>query len=58
MIEELAPEPPHGELVRVSLAGDVPLIAEVTRGAVEALGLKPGAHVYASFKAAGVTVVQ
>ena len=57
VIEELAPEPPHGELVRVSLGGDVPLIAEVTRGAVEALGLTPGAHVYASFKAAGVTVV-
>ena len=57
VIEELAPEPPHGELVRVSLAGDLPLIAEVTRGAVEALDLKPGTPVYASFKAAGVTVV-
>jgi molybdopterin-binding protein len=44
--------------VRVSLATTPPLIAEVTREAVEALGLKPGLPVYASFKAAGVVVVR
>ena len=57
-IEELVPEPPSGELVRVSLATTPPLIAEVTRSAVEALGLRPGLRVFASFKAAGVVVVQ
>ena len=56
-IEELVPEPPTGELVRVSLATTPPLIAEVTRQAVEALGLRPGLRVFASFKAAGVVVV-
>jgi molybdate transport system ATP-binding protein len=56
-IEELLPEPPDGELVRVSLATRPPLIAEVTRQAVEALGLVPGRRVFASFKAAGVQVV-
>jgi molybdate transport system ATP-binding protein len=57
VIEELVPEPPAGELVRVSLATTPPLIAEVTRAAVEALALRPGLRVFASFKAAGVVVV-
>ena len=56
-IEELVPEPPDGELVRVSLATTPRLIAEVTRQAVETFGLSPGRHVFASFKAAGVRVV-
>ena len=56
-IEEVAPEPPSGELVRVSLTTTPPLIAEVTREAVEALGLVPGQRVFASFKAAGVSTV-
>jgi molybdate transport system ATP-binding protein len=56
-IEELVPEPPDGELVRVSLATQPPLIAEVTRQAVSALALAPGRRVFASFKAAGVVVV-
>jgi molybdate transport system ATP-binding protein len=56
-IEELLPEPPDGELVRVSLASRPPLIAEVTRQAVAALGLAPGRRVFASFKAAGVSLV-
>ena len=57
-IDELVPEPPAGELVRVSLATTPPLIAEVTREAVAALGLTPGLRVFASFKAAGVVAVQ
>jgi molybdate transport system ATP-binding protein len=56
-IDELVPEPPAGELVRVSLATTPPLIAEITRQAVEALRLVPGTRVFASFKAAGVVVV-
>ncbi len=54
VIEELAPEPPGGELVRVSLATSPPLMAQVTPQAVAALGLRPGLPVFASFKAAGV----
>jgi molybdate transport system ATP-binding protein len=57
-IEELVPEPPSGELVRVSLKTNPPLIAEVTRQAVDDLGLKPGMQVFASFKAAGIIVAQ
>ena len=56
-IEELAPEPPAGEVVRVSIASTPPLFADVTRAAVEALRLAPGTMVFASFKAAGVIVV-
>jgi len=56
-IEELVPEPPSGDLVRVSLATTPPLIAEVTRLAVDALELAPGIQVYATFKAAGLVVV-
>ncbi len=58
VIEELVPEPPAGELLRVSLASTPPLIAEVTREAVAALGLRPGLRVFASFKAAGVVVTR
>jgi molybdate transport system ATP-binding protein len=56
-IEEIAPEPPAGERVRVSVASTPPLIAEVTREAVEQLRLAPGVRVYASFKASGVLEV-
>jgi molybdate transport system ATP-binding protein len=57
VIEELVPEPPSGDLVRVSLATTPRLIAEVTRPGAESLGLRPGLRVFASFKAAGVVVV-
>jgi molybdate transport system ATP-binding protein len=56
-IEELMPEPPAGELVRISLATTPPLIAEVTDAAVAVLGLRPGMRVFASFKAASVAVL-
>lgn len=52
---ELAPEPPAGERVRVVLGTEPMLVAEVTDGAVAALGLKEGMTVYAAFKATGVT---
>lgn len=57
-IDELTPEPPDGELVRVSLATRPPLIAEVTRAGCETLRLRPGLRVHASFKAAGVSLVR
>jgi molybdate transport system ATP-binding protein len=56
VIEDLVPEPPAGDQVRVSLGTSPPLIAEVTRQAVEALQLAPGVRVFASFKASGVAV--
>jgi len=54
-VVEIAPEPPHGERVRVALATRPGLVAEVTRQAVAELGLRPGLRVYASFKSSGVT---
>jgi molybdate transport system ATP-binding protein len=51
---ELAPEPPGGERVRVVLGTRPPLVAEVTREAVESLHLTEGVTVHASFKATGI----
>jgi molybdate transport system ATP-binding protein len=53
-IVELVPEPPFGERVRVALATSPPLVAEVTRHAVESLGLREGLEVHAAFKATGL----
>jgi molybdate transport system ATP-binding protein len=53
-ILELAPEPPGGERVRVVLGTRPPLVAEVTRDAVESLHLTEGITVHASFKATGI----
>ena len=55
-INEVLPEPPSGELVRISVATMPPLVAEVTRESVAALGLEPGRKVFASFKAAAVSI--
>jgi molybdate transport system ATP-binding protein len=44
-----------GERVRVQVAGPVPLVAEVTAGAVAELGLAPGVAVWVSVKATEVT---
>jgi len=57
-LEELVPEPPSGDRVRILVASTPPLIAEVTRHAVEELGLSPGMRVYATFKAAGVVLTR
>ena len=53
-ILELAPEPPGGERVRVVLGTRPTLVAEVTREAVDGLGLAEGLTVHASFKATGI----
>jgi molybdate transport system ATP-binding protein len=53
-IEEIVPEPPFGERLRVSLASRPPLVAEVTRHSAEVMGLKAGVPVHASFKATAV----
>ena len=46
---------PDGHRVRVTLAGPVPLTAEVTTDAVAELDLRPGAEIWASVKAVDVT---
>jgi molybdate transport system ATP-binding protein len=57
-VQELQPEPPHGERVRVSLATHPPIVAELTRAAAERLGLRAGSEVYAAFKATGVRLFE
>jgi molybdate transport system ATP-binding protein len=47
---------PHGATVRCELAGEVPLIADVTATAFAELGLVPGATVWATVKASEVAV--
>ena len=42
--------------VRVQLAGPVPLVAEITTGALGALALAPGHDIWATVKATDVTV--
>ncbi|MFL5867800.1 MAG: ABC transporter ATP-binding protein [Thermoleophilaceae bacterium] len=46
-----------GNRVRLGLAGPQPLAAEVTQAAADALGLRPGANVTASWKAAATRLV-
>jgi len=47
---------PHGATVRCELAGEVPLVADVTATAFAELGLLPGADVWATVKASEVAV--
>jgi molybdate transport system ATP-binding protein len=47
---------PHGATVRCELAGEVPLVADVTETAFAELGLAPGATVWATVKASEVAV--
>ncbi|HEX4697750.1 MAG TPA: ABC transporter ATP-binding protein [Actinomycetes bacterium] len=46
----------HGDTVRVTLSGPIPVIAEVTPLAVADLGLRPGAPVWATVKAVQTSV--
>ncbi len=55
-VQEIVPEPPGGERVRVVLRTNPVLVAEVTREAVGELGLTEGTPVFAAFKATGVHV--
>jgi molybdate transport system ATP-binding protein len=45
-----------GERVRVAVAGPVPLVAEITVAALDALALRPGDDVYVTVKATEITV--
>jgi molybdate transport system ATP-binding protein len=49
---------PHGATVRCELAGEVPLIADVTATAFAELGLVPGSRVWATVKASEVAVYE
>ncbi len=53
-IEELVPEPPFGERVRVVLGPRPPFVVEVTASAARELGLAVGRQVHAAFKATSV----
>jgi molybdate transport system ATP-binding protein len=55
-IEEIVPEPPAGERLRVSIASRPPMVAEITRGSALIMRLEPGRMAYASFKATGARV--
>ncbi|GAC1423482.1 MAG: ABC transporter ATP-binding protein [Actinomycetota bacterium] len=46
----------EGSRLRITLAGSLPLTAEVTRAGGEALHLQPGSRVYASIKATEINV--
>jgi molybdate transport system ATP-binding protein len=52
---EMLPEPPRGERVRIILGTEPPLVAEISRPALEVLALQEGREVFAAFKAVGVT---
>ena len=49
---------PHGATVRCELAGEVPLVADVTATAFAELGLVPGRRVWATVKASEVAVYE
>ena len=49
---------PHGATVRCELAGEVPLVADVTATAFAELGLVPGSRVWAAVKASEVAVYE
>ena len=45
----------QADRVRVRLSGDIPLVAEITPAALDALTLQPGDHVWASVKATEIS---
>jgi molybdate transport system ATP-binding protein len=47
----------EGERARVRLAGSPPVVAEVTLGSVDRLGLREGGDAWASFKAVEITLI-
>ena len=55
-VEEIVPEPPAGDRMRVSIGSKPPMVAEITRGSALGMKLEPGRIVYASFKATGARV--
>lgn len=48
---EMTPEPPSGDTLRVTVASEPPITAQITRAAATELALAPGVSVVATFKA-------
>lgn len=46
----------RGDVVRVQLAGPLPLMVDITPGSADALALRPGVHIWATVKATEVGV--
>jgi len=57
-ILELVPEPPRGDRLRVRLATQPAITAEITRAAAAAMALTPGMRVHASFKATALRAIE
>jgi molybdate transport system ATP-binding protein len=55
VVQEVLPEPPFGDRVRVVLGPGPAFVAEVSATAAAALGLEPGTAVFASFKATSIS---
>jgi molybdate transport system ATP-binding protein len=55
VVDEILPEPPYGERVRVVLGPAPAFVAEVSAAAAQALDLGAGTPVYASFKATSIS---
>ncbi|HII75983.1 MAG TPA: ABC transporter ATP-binding protein [Methanolinea sp.] len=49
---------PMGPSVKVRMDGGIRVVAVITRRSYDELGLSPGSHVYASFKASAIHVVK
>jgi molybdate transport system ATP-binding protein len=47
---------PHGDAVRIAVAAPIPLLADITPGALTTLDLRPGSQVWASVKATEVGI--
>ena len=55
VVEEILPEPPYGERVRVVLGPAPAFVAEISAAAATALDLGPAKSVFASFKATSIS---
>jgi molybdate transport system ATP-binding protein len=47
---------PHGDVIRVQVDADTPLLADITPAALSSVGVQPGAEIWASVKATEVTM--
>jgi molybdate transport system ATP-binding protein len=57
-VEEVLPEPPGGERIRILLDTSPPVAAQLLKSSVDAMELAPGVSVWASFKATAVRLLE
>jgi len=57
-VEELVPEPPGGERIRILLDTSPPVAAQLLKSSVDGMELAPGVPVWASFKATAVRLLE